>query len=51
MGCSVEEVCSRAHAREDAEEAGRQEYRNPQGKTIEETRKIGDEIERRLAGL
>jgi len=51
MGCSVEEVCPRPMLARMQKKLVDWNIEDPKGKTIEEIRKIRDEIERKVAGL
>ena len=51
MGCSVEEVCPRPMLAKMQKKLVDWDLEDPKGKTIEEVRKIRDEIERRVAAL
>lgn len=51
MGCSVEEVCPRPMLAKMQQKLVDWDLEDPTGKTVEETRKIRDEIERKVAGL
>ena len=51
MGCSVEEVCPRPMLAKMQKKLVDWEIDDPKGKTLTEIRRIGDEIERRVAGL
>ena len=51
MGCSVEEVCPRPMLAKMQKKLVDWDLEDPKGKTIEEVRKIRDEIERRIAAL
>jgi len=51
MGCSVEEVCPRPMLTKMQKKLVDWDLEDPKGKTIEEVRKIRDEIERRVAAL
>jgi arsenate reductase (thioredoxin) len=51
MGCSVEEVCPRPMLAKMQKKLVDWDLEDPKGKTIEEVRKIRDEVERRVAAL
>jgi len=51
MGCSVEEVCPRPMLAKMQKKLVDWDLEDPKGKTIEEVRKIRDEVERKVAGL
>lgn len=51
MGCSVEEVCPRPMLAKMQKKLVDWNLEDPKGKTIEQVRKIRDEIDRRVAGL
>ena len=51
MGCSVEEVCPRPMLAKMQKKLVDWNIEDPKGKTIEEIRRIRDEIERKVAGL
>lgn len=51
MGCSVEEVCPRPMLAQMQKKLVDWDLEDPKGKSIEEVRKIRDEIERRVAVL
>jgi arsenate reductase len=51
MGCSVEEVCPRPMLAKMQKKLVDWKIEDPKGKTVEEVRKIRDEVERRVAGL
>ena len=51
LGCSVEEVCPRPMLARMQKKLVDWNIEDPKGKTIEEIRKIRDEIERKVAGL
>jgi len=51
MGCSVEEVCPRPMLAKMQKKLVDWDLEDPKGKTIEEVRKIRDDIERRVAVL
>src|SRR5271169_1643824 len=51
MGCSVEEVCPRPMLAKMQKKLVDWDLEDPKGKTIEEVRKIRDDIERRVIGL
>jgi len=51
MGCSVEEVCPRPMLAKMQKKLVDWDLEDPKGRSIEEVRKIRDEIERRVAGL
>ena len=51
MGCSVEEVCPRPMLAKMQKKLVDWKIEDPKGKTLEEVRKIRDEVERRVAGL
>ena len=51
MGCSVEEVCPRPMLAKMQKKLVDWKIEDPKGKTVEEVRKIRDEIERKVAGL
>ena len=51
MGCSVEAVCPRPMLAKMQKKLVDWDLEDPRGKTVEETRKIRDEIERKVAGL
>jgi arsenate reductase (thioredoxin) len=51
MGCSVEEVCPRPMLAKMQKKLVDWDLEDPKGKSVEEVRKIRDEIERRVAGL
>jgi arsenate reductase len=51
MGCSVEEVCPRPMLAKMQKKLVDWKIDDPKGKTLEEVRKIRDEVERKVAGL
>jgi len=51
MGCSVEEVCPRPMLAKMQKKLVDWDLEDPKGKTIEEVRKIRDEIEAKVGGL
>jgi protein-tyrosine-phosphatase len=51
MGCSVEEVCPRPMLAKMQKKLVDWKIEDPKGKTVEEVRKIRDEVERKVAGL
>jgi arsenate reductase len=51
MGCSVEEVCPRPMLPKMQKKLVDWKIDDPKGKTLEEVRKIRDEVERKVAGL
>jgi arsenate reductase (thioredoxin) len=51
MGCSVEEVCPRPMLAKMQKKLVDWDLEDPKGKTIEEVRKIRDDIERRVVAL
>jgi arsenate reductase len=51
MGCSVEEVCPRPMLAKMQKKLVDWDLEDPKGKTIEQVRKIRDEVERRVGGL
>jgi len=51
MGCSVEEVCPRPMLAKMQKKLVDWDIEDPKGKTIDEIRKIRDEVERRVARL
>ena len=51
MGCSVEEVCPRPMLASMQKKLVDWKIEDPKGKTLEEVRKIRDEVERKVAGL
>lgn len=51
MGCSVEEVCPRPMLAKMQKKLVDWKIEDPKGKTIEEIRKIRDEIERNISSL
>jgi protein-tyrosine-phosphatase len=51
MGCSVEEVCPRPMLARMQKKLVDWKIEDPKGKTVEDVRKIRDEIERKVAGL
>ena len=51
MGCSVEEVCPKPMLAKMQKKLVDWNVEDPKGKTVEQVRKIRDEIERKVAGL
>jgi arsenate reductase len=51
MGCSVEEVCPRPMLASMQKKLVDWKIEDPNGKTLEEVRKIRDDVERKVAGL
>jgi arsenate reductase (thioredoxin) len=51
MGCSVEEVCPRPMLAKMQKKLVDWDLEDPKGKTVDEVRKIRDEVERRVAAL
>jgi arsenate reductase len=51
MGCSVEEVCPRPMLAKMQKKLVDWKIEDPKGKTVEQTRRIRDEIERKIADL
>jgi arsenate reductase (thioredoxin) len=51
MGCSVEEVCPRPMLAKMQKKLVDWDMEDPKGKTVEQVRKIRDEIERKVAAL
>jgi len=51
MGCSVEEVCPRPMLAKMQKKLVDWDMDDPKGKSVDEVRKIRDEIERKVAGL
>jgi len=51
MGCSVEEVCPRPMLAQMQKKLVDWKIDDPKGKTVDETRKIRDEVERKVASL
>ena len=51
MGCSVEEVCPRPMLAKMQKKLVDWKIEDPKGKTVEEVRRIRDEVERKVAGL
>ena len=51
MGCSVEDVCPRPMLAKMQKKLVDWDLEDPKGKTVEEVRKIRDEVERKVASL